>query len=139
MQVSKKFFVILGLVALLAATLFTTAFAADTRVVKFATVVKVKVLEDQPATFRLLGSYTCDKVQVNTSVSGKVITIYVYDVKNKHTGQGCDKATGFSKEIRIGSLIPGTYTVLVNPESNGKAQKKLKGFIAPLIPATPAP
>lgn len=139
MKVSKKFFVILGLVALLAATLFTTAFAADTRVVKFATVVKVKVLDDQPATFRLLGSYTCDKVQVNSSVSGKVITIYAYDVKNKQTGKGCDTSTGFSKNISVGTLVPGTYTVLVNPDVNGKPQKKLKGFIAPLIPATPAP
>jgi hypothetical protein len=139
MKFSKKFFVILGLVALLAATLFTTAFAADTRVVKFATVDKVKVLVDQPATFRLLGSYTCDKVQINSSVSGKVITIYAYDVKEKQTGRGCDTATSFSKNFSVGTLVPGTYTILVNPDVNGKPQKKLKGFIAPLMPVTASP
>ena len=39
----------------------------------------------------------------------------------------------------VAPLVPGTYTVLfnVNPEA-GKSQRKIKGLIAPLIPATPA-
>ena len=139
MKFSKKFVLILGLVALLTAAFATTALAADTRVVRFASVVKVKVLDDQPATFRLVGSYTCDKVQVNSSVSGKVITIYAYDVKNRYTGKGCDASLGFRKDISVGVLVPGTYTVLINPDANGKPQKKLNGFIAPLMPVTPTP
>jgi len=139
MKFSKKFFLILGLVALLTAAIATTAFAADTRVVRFASVVKVKVLDDQPATFSLLGSYTCNKVQLNSSVSGKIITIYAYDVKNMYTGKGCDASKGFRKDISVGVLVPGTYTVLINPDTNGKPQKKLNGFIAPLMPASPTP
>lgn len=139
MKFSKKFFIVFGLVAMLTGLFATTALAANTRIVRLATVTKIKVLDDQPATFRLLGSYTCDKVQVNSFVSGKVITIYANDVKNKYTGRGCDTTTSFGKDISLGTLVPGTYTVLVNPDANGKPQKKLKGFIAPLIPVTPAP
>ena len=137
MKFSKKFFLILGLVALLTAAFATTAFAADMRVVRNASVVKVTVLNNQPATFRLLGSYTCDKVQINSFVSGKVINIYAYDIKNIYTGKGCGASKGFRKDISVGNLVPGTYTVLINPDANGKSQKKLNGFIVPLMPATP--
>jgi|GEM_PF-2022689 len=138
MKFSKKFFLVLGLVALLTAAIATTAFAANTRVVRLADVVKIKMLDDQPATFRLLGSYTCDKVQFNSSVSGKVITIYAYDVKIRYTGHGCDTSKGYRKDVTIGTLVPGIYTIIVNPDANGKGQKVLKGFIAPMIP-TPVP
>ena len=60
MKFSKKFLVMLGLVALLTASLVTSAFASDTRLMGFARVDKVKMLDDQPASFSLLGSYTCD-------------------------------------------------------------------------------
>ena len=138
MKFSKKFFLILGLVALLTAAFATTAFAADIRVVRNASVVKVTVLDNQPATFRLLGSYTCDKVQINSFASGKVINLYAYDIKNMYTGKGCGASKGFRKDISVGNLVPGTYTVLINPDSNGKSQKVIKGFIVPLIP-TPVP
>ena len=138
MKFSKKFFLILGLVALLTAAFATTAFAADIRVVRNASVVKVTALDSQPATFRLLGSYTCDKVQINSFVSGKVINIYAYDIKNMYTGKGCGASKGFRKDITVSNLVPGTYTVLINPDGNGKSQKVIKGFIVPLIP-TPMP
>ena len=138
MKFSKKFFLILGLVALLTAAFATTAFAADMRVVRNASVVKVTVLNNQPATFCLLGSYTCDKVQINSFVTGKVINIYAYDIKNMYTGKGCGASKGFRKDISVGNLVPGTYTVLINPDANGKSQKVIKGFIVPLIP-TPVP
>ena len=138
MKFSKKLFLVLSLVALLAAAFATTALAADTRVAKYASVIKIAAINNQPATFRLLGSYTCDKVQLNSSVSGKVISIYAYDVKIRHTGHGCDASNGYRKEITVGTLVPGTYTVLVNPDGNGRAQKKFS-FIAPMLPtATPA-
>jgi hypothetical protein len=138
MKFSKKLFIVLGLVALLTAAFATTAFAANTRVVRFADVIKVKVMANQPATFRLLGSFTCDKVQINSSVSGKTITIYANDVKIKYTGKGCDTVTSFRKDISVGTFVPGTYTVLINPDASGKPQKKISAFIAPLIP-TPVP
>jgi hypothetical protein len=143
MNINKKLFITLGLVLLLTATLVAISpvnrvFAADTRAVRFAEVVKVQVLDDQPATFRISGSYTCDSVQLNSSVSGKTISIYVYDVKVKYSGRGCDTSTSFRKNINVGTLVPGVYTILINPDVNGKGQKVLKGFIAPMM-STPTP
>ena len=139
MKVSKKFFITLGLVVILAATLFTTAFAAETRTVKFATVDKVKVLDDQPATFSLLGGYTCDRVKVDAHVSGKTIYINAYDAKTQYTGKGCDNRRSFKRMVSVGNLVPGTYTILINVDETGKAAKKITNFIAPLLPATPTP
>lgn len=136
MKFSKRFFLILSLVALLTAALSTTAFAANMRVVRYANVSQIKVLGTQPATFRLLGSYTCDKLQLNASVSGKIITIYAYDAKVRYTGQGCDHSTPFKRDMSIGTLVPGVYTILVNPDENGRGQKTLKGFIAPMLPTS---
>ncbi|MEI7849884.1 MAG: hypothetical protein WCK35_29090 [Chloroflexota bacterium] len=138
MKFGKKFFLVLGLVALLTAAFASTAFAADTRVVRYASVVKVKVLDDQPATFRLLGNYTCDRVQINSSVSGKVITINAFDAKIKYTGKGCGTIKSFRKDISVGTLVPGIYTIVINPDQNGKGAKVIKRFIAPMIP-TPQP
>ncbi len=138
MQFSKKLFIVLGLVALLASLFVTTAFAAETRIVRLADVTKIRLLDDQPATFRMLGSYTCDKVQINSSVIGKTISIYAYDVKVRYTGHGCDTSKSYRKEFSIGTLVPGTYTVLVNPDSKGKPQKKFT-FIAPMLPDTAIP
>ncbi len=138
MKFSKKFFIVLGLVAILASLFASTALAADTRIVRYANVSKIRVMDDQPATFRLLGNYTCDKVQFNTSVSGKTITIYAYDAKVRYTGRGCDSTNAFRRDITVGPLVPGVYTILVNPNENGKGQKILKGFIAPMLPAATA-
>ena len=141
MNFGKKLFLVLSLAALLVAGLVTTAFAAETRVVKFASVAKVKVLDDQPATFSLLGDYTCDSVDVQASVTGKTIYINAYDVKVKHTGKGCDNDRSYKRTISVGNLVPGTYTILVNVGENGKAAKKIKGFVAPVfataVPAQP--
>jgi len=137
MKFSKKFLVMLGLVALLTASLVTSAFASDTRLMGFARVDKVKMLDDQPASFSLLGSYTCDRVQVSSSVEGKTISIYARDVKVKHSGTKCDSSKSFKRSVNLGTLVPGKYTVLINPDGSGKAQKKFS-FIAPMLP-TPAP
>jgi len=138
MKISKKLFVVLSLVAILAGMFATTAFAANTRVVRYADVNTFKVLDNQPATFRLLGSYTCDSVQVNAVVSGKIISVYAYDVKTRYTGRGCGKATKFRKDINVGALVPGVYTIIINPSATGRGQKVFKGFIAPMFP-TPVP
>ena len=139
MKFGKKFFLVLGLVAILASLFATTAFAAETRVAKYAGVTKIMAINNQPAAFRLLGSFTCDKVQLNSSVSGKVISIYAYDVKIRYTGRGCDTSKSYRKDLTVGTLVPGTYTVLVNPDGTGKAQKTFT-FIAPMLPtSTPAP
>ena len=138
MKFGKKLFLVLGLVALLVGTFASTAFAANTRVVRSAIVSKIKLVDDQPASFLLLGSYTCDKPQINASVSGKTITIYAYDVKIKYTGVGCGPIKNFKRTITVGTLVPGNYVVLVNPDAQGNAQKKLK-FVAPMLPATPTP
>jgi hypothetical protein len=135
MKFSKKFSLILGLVAIFVSLFPSTAFAANTRIVRYAGVTKVRVLDDQPATFSLLGSYTCDRVQINASVSGKIISISAYDVKLEHTGVGCGESKAYQRIINLGTLVPGKYTVLINPDSAGKAQKKYS-FIAPVLPAT---
>ena len=138
MKFSKKFFLILSMVTILASLFVTTAFAANTRIVRYADVAQIKVLDNQPATFRLIGGYTCDKLQFSSSVTGKTISIFAYDVKNKGTGQKCEATSKFRKEISVGTLVPGIYTIVVNPDAKGKGQKVIKGFIAPLIP-TPVP
>lgn len=139
MKFSKKFLLILSLVAILATLFTTSAFAASTRVVRPATVLSLKVLDDQPATFRLLGDYTCDSVEIKASVSGKTITITADDVKVKYNGKSCGNAKSFRRDLNLGTLVPGVYTIVVNPISGGKPQKTIKGFIAPLIPSTPTP
>ena len=137
MKFSQKFFIVLGLVALLASLFASTAFAGGAKISRFASVSKVTVVNNQPATFRLLGAITCTKVQLASSVSGKTISIYAYDLKEIGNGQPCDSSKGYRREITVSPLVPGNYTVLINPDGNGKAQKKLK-FVAPMLP-TPTP
>lgn len=139
MKFSKKFLLVLSLVAVLATVFTTSAFAASSRVVRPANVTVLKVLDAQPATFRLLGDYTCDSVELKASVSGKVITIVANDVKTMYTGKACGGSKNFRRDVTVGTLVPGTYTIVINPASSGKPQKIIKGFIAPLIPATATP
>jgi hypothetical protein len=139
MKFGKKFFIVLGLVAILAAMFTTVALAGGYKISRFASVVKVTTLNSQPTTFRLLGSYVCTKVQLNSSVSGKVISIYAYDLKEIGNGKPCGATTaGYRKDITVGTLVPGRYTVLINPDGTGRAQKKFT-FIAPMMPATATP
>ena len=144
----KKLLFITTLVAMLATATLTAsaAPAQSTRVVGMAHATKLMVLAVQPATFKLIGEYTCDYAQVTSAVAGKTITIYAYDVKIKYNGKPCLQTGSrtFKQIINLGNLVPGIYTILVNPDVNGKAPIKIKGFIAPLIPtpvpsATPAP
>jgi len=134
MKNSNKFFLALALVALFTSIFAGSALAADSRIVRFADIYKVKLLGTQPASLQLLGTITCDYVQVNSSVSGKTINIYVYDVKIKYTGVGCGQVKSFKRTINVGTLVPGKYTVLINPDGHGKPQKKVL-FIAPMLPA----
>ena len=142
MKFAKKLLPILALVAILA-TLFTSvAFAATpsaTRVVRLADVTTLKVLDDQPATFRLAGTYTCDFVDIKATVSGKLITITASDVKVMYTGKPCGAIKNFRRDVNLGVLVPGIYKVVVNPVVNAKPQKVLTGFIAPILPPTPIP
>ena len=138
MKFGKKFFLILVLVAILTSLFASTAFAGGTKITRFASVSKVTVLANQPATFRLLGAITCTKVQLNSSVSGKTILIYAYDLKEIGNGRPCGRSKSYRRDITVGTLVPGTYTVLINPDGKGNAQKKLT-FVAPLLPATATP
>jgi hypothetical protein len=130
----KKLFFLAALVAILATAALpgSPAFASSTRVVGFASVDKVSVVSDQPASFRLRGTYTCDKVQVSSSVNGKVIDITINNVKIVGGGNKCQTKQAFNRIVNVGILVPGKYTVYVNRASTGVAQKKFT-FIAPLI------
>ena len=139
MKYRNKFLLVLSLVAVLATLFTSTALAASiTRVVRPAVVFDLKVRDDQPATFRLRGTYTCDKVQVSTAVEGKTIIIKVEDVKVRYTGVPCGKTKTFLRDVVITPLVPGVYTVLINPDENGKGQKVIRNFVAPVY-ATPTP
>jgi hypothetical protein len=105
-----------------------------------ATVTKAKVISTGPgaAAIRVMGTYTCDKVRTNVSVSGKTISIEVWDVKNK--GNDCNNSHTYTRDLSFKSLVPGKYTVLVNLHpKTGQAQRKLKDLVIPVYPATPAP
>jgi len=130
----KKLFFLAALVAILATAALpgSPVFASSTRVVGFAVVDKVSVVTDQPASFRLRGTYTCDKVQVSSSVVGKTININVDNVKIVGGGNKCQTKQAFNRVVNVGVLVPGKYTVYVNRMNTGMAQKKFT-FIAPLI------
>ncbi len=143
MKFSKKFFLILGLAlaALLTAAFATTAFAAGGKEVyqQYATVTKAKVVTTGPGavSIRVMGTYTCDKIRTNAAVSGKTISIEVWDVKNK--GNECNQANTFGRTLSFTALVPGKYTVLVNvhPDS-GQPQRKLKDLVIPVYPTPTA-
>ena len=137
----KKLFFITALFALLAVAALpaSNAFALTTRIVRFATVEKVSIISsNQPASFRLRGTYTCDKVQITSAVSGKIINIDVWDVKIVGGGNKCQTKQAFNRVVSFGVLVPGKYTVYINQTNPGLAQKKFT-FIAPLIFGTPTP
>ena len=135
----KKLFFITALFALLAVAALpaSPAFALTTRIVRFATVDKVTTVTAQPASFRLRGTYTCDKVQIVSAVYGKIINIDVNDVKIVGGGNKCNTKQSFNRVVYVGVLVPGKYTVYINQISPGHAAKKFT-FIAPLI-LTPTP
>ena len=139
MKFSKKFFIVLGLVALLASLFATTAFAGGIKTRGFAVVDKYAVLSNQPLTMQFKGHLACDKVDISGSVSGKNIYVSLQDVKFIGGGKPCDdkRTKGFTKQISFTNLVPGSYTVYVNSDGNGKPQKKFK-IVAPLLP-TPTP
>jgi hypothetical protein len=139
MKFSKKFFIVLGLVALLASLFVTTAFAGGIKTKGFAVVDKYAVLSNQPLTLQFKGHLACDKVEVSSAVSGKDIYVTLKDVKFIGNGKPCkdSRPYGFTKQISFTSLVPGNYTVYVNSDGNGKWQKKFK-IVAPLLP-TPTP
>jgi hypothetical protein len=135
----KKLFLVTAVLAVLASVLpATSAFALTTRIVGFAKVDKITVVTDQPASFRIRGTYTCDKPQLVSSVQGKVINIDVWNVKIVGGGTKCETQKAFNRVITVGVLVPGKYTVYVNQISPGHAAKKFT-FTAPLILTTPTP
>ncbi len=131
----KKLFFLTALVALLAAAVLpaSSAFALVPHNVHYALVKQASAVGNQPATiFRLRGTYMCDKVQLASAISGKVITIYVYDINLTPNGKRCSQAQGFNRVISVGRLVPGRYTVIVNPTNPGLQQKKFT-YITPLF------
>lgn len=140
----KKLFFIVALVALLATAILpgSAAYADAVKVKGFASVSKVTVLGVSPeVSFKLLGAITCDRLSTNYTVSGKTIAVYAYDVKNVGSGVACEKSKNRIATVTIpGPLVPGVYTVLVNPnESGSKWQKKLQVVVPVSATATPAP
>ena len=137
----KKIFFITVLVALLAALLHSAAYADQIKVKDFAQVDKYAVLSARPLILEFKGHLGCDKAVVSGSVSGKAIYANIADTKIVGGGKACDDKRNrtYTKQITYGSLVPGTYTVYVNLNSNGKWQKKFQ-VVIPLAPTpTPAP
>ena len=132
----KKMFLIVVLVALVAATLPTAALADQIKTKDFAQVSKYAVLNTRPLVLEFKGQIGCDKAVVSGSVVGKTIYATIVDAKRIGGGKACDdhRNKGFTKQIAYGSLVPGTYTVYVNLNSNGKWQKKFQ-VVIPVVPA----
>lgn len=132
----KKLFFLTALVALFAAAVLpaSSAFALVPHNARYALVKQASaVVNNQPATiFRLRGTYMCDKVQLASTISGKVITIYAYDINLTPNGKRCSKVQGFNRVISVGRLALGRYTVIVNPTNPGLQQKKFT-YITPLF------
>lgn len=131
----KKLFFLTALVALLAVAILpaSPAFALAPHNVRYALVKQASAVGNQPATiFRLRGTYMCDRVQLASAISGRVITIYVYDVKLPGNAARCTKTQAFNRVISVGRLAPGRYTVIVNPTNPGLQQKKFT-YITPLF------
>ena len=137
MKFNTKFFLILALVALIAGLLPTAAFASGIKTRGFAQIDKYSVLSAQPMTIEFKGHLACQKVDISTSVVGKTIYVTLMDAKVIGGGVPCDDAPskGFTKQVSLGALVPGNYTVYVNMDGNGRWQKKLK-LIAPMLPTT---
>ncbi len=138
----RKLFSIIALVALLVTAFVpvSAAYADGARIKGFASISKVTVVDPAVASFKLLGSYTCDKMLSSAKVEGKTVSIFIYDIKKVGSGNQCNTSKGFKTFVTLGRLVPGTYTVLINPDGTGKFQKKLK-FVMPMpaATATPAP
>ena len=139
MKFSKKFLIVLGLVAMLTSLFASTAFAGGIKTRGFAVVDKYAVLSNQPLTLQFKGHLACDKVDISSLVRGKNIYISLQDVKYIGAGKPCDdkRTKSFTKQISFTNLVPGSYIVYVNPDSTGKSQKKFQ-IVAPLLP-TPTP
>jgi hypothetical protein len=135
----KKVFFITVLVALLAALLPTAAFADQIKVKDFAQVDKYAVVSVNPMTLQFKGWIGCDKAVISGKVDGKNLYVTILDAKTVGGGKACnDKHNrAYSKQISFGTLVPGTYTVYINMNENGKWQKKFQ-VVAPLLP-TPTP
>ncbi|NCP86791.1 MAG: hypothetical protein CO094_08945 [Anaerolineae bacterium CG_4_9_14_3_um_filter_57_17] len=107
------------------------------KIMGYASVTKIKVLDNQPATFRITGVGTCDKVEYSAVVAGKNIIIKFYNVKvtNRDCGMGA-AGTVFSRTINLGTLVPGFYVIRVNPDPvTGKGAITIRNFVAPAVPA----
>jgi hypothetical protein len=135
MKFSLKFFIVLGLVAILASLFASTAFAGGIKTRGLVEVTKYAVLNNQPLTLQFKGYFGCDAVQVSGAVRGKEIYVTLQEIKFVGNGKACkdERPYGYTKQISFANLVPGAYTVYVNPDGNGKYQKKFK-VVAPLLP-----
>ena len=143
----KKLFFVTVLFALLATAILpgSTAYADAVKVKGFASISKVTVLDvsSTGVTVKLLGAITCDKMVTSYAVNGKAIAIFAYDVKNVGGGVACNEKNSKNRNAFVtipGPLVPGVYTVYVNPDDTGrKWQKKFQIVVPVAVKTTPSP
>ncbi len=140
----KKLFFVLTLVALVAASLPGAVFAQvpadEGKFKQFASVTKYEIKGVQPLVVRFSGQIACDKAVLTSSTNAKNLYVTISDIKMVGGGKPCNPTQnkGYTREVNFGVLAPGTYTVYVNLNSNGKFEKKFK-VVAPALPVTKTP
>jgi hypothetical protein len=130
MKSGKKFFIILGLVAILASLFVTVASAQSIRTEFTALQVdKYSVISAPPVTtLEFVGSMPCSGI-VNSAytLSEKNIYITIQTLKNVQTWM-CVPQKTFTKSFSFTNLVPGaSYTVYINKDS-GSTDKEVKGI-----------
>ena len=127
MKFGKKFFIVLGLVAILASLFVTVASAESINFEVTPLQVDKYSVESAPplTTLDFVGSMPCSGiVNASNSVAGKNIYITIQTLKNIQTWM-CVPEKIFTKSISFKNLVPGaSYTVYINKDSNTDSDVK---------------
>jgi hypothetical protein len=130
---SKKFFVVLGLVALLASLFVTGASAEGIKADVTALQVDQYAVASGPSliTLKFVGAMPCSGIVLPASeVEGRDIYITIQTLKNVQSWM-CVPQKTFTKSFSFTNLKPGArYAVHINPGSNVKGIK-LFWFVVP--------
>ena len=133
MKFGKKFFIVLGLVAILA-SLFVTVASAQGFTNEFTAlqVDKYSVESAPPLmTLEFVGSMPCSGIVLpSNSVVGKNIYINIQTPKNIQPWM-CVPAQTFTETFSFTNLVPGgSYTVYINQDSKVKGLRTFT-FVVP--------